>query len=85
LQQEWQFVQRVPKKILEFASIEQTLAETFLPTLSGNEYDNEDPLRALTDLPVKWAGLAIPDLTTSVQPNYEVGILLGSHILAVFR
>jgi hypothetical protein len=32
-----------------------------------------------------WAGLAIPDPTTSVQPNYEASILLCSHILAAFR
>jgi hypothetical protein len=38
LQQEWQFVQRVKKGIgNEFASIEQTLARTFLPTLFGDD------------------------------------------------
>jgi hypothetical protein len=86
LQQEWQFVQRVTKGIgPEFASIEQTLAKTFLPTLFGDEYGKEDPRRALPDLPIKWAGLAIPYPTTSVQPNYEASILLCSHILAAFR
>ncbi len=86
LQQEWQFVQRVTKGIgPEFASVEQTLAKTFLPTLFGDEYDEEDPRRALAGLPVKWAGLAIPDPTTSAQPNYEASILLCSHILAAFR
>jgi hypothetical protein len=86
LQQEWQFVQRVTKGIgPEFASVEQTLAETFLPTLFGGEYNEDDPRHALAGLPVKWAGLAIPDPTTSVQPNYEASILLCSHILAAFR
>jgi hypothetical protein len=66
-------------------SIEQTLAKTFLPTLFGDEYDDDDPCRALAGLPVKWDGLAIPDPTTSVQPNYEAGILLCSRILAAFR
>jgi hypothetical protein len=43
LQQEWQFVQRVTRGIgPEFASIEQTLAKTFLPTLFGDEYDNHN-------------------------------------------
>jgi hypothetical protein len=41
--------------------------------------------RALAGLPVKWAGLAIPDPTTSAQPNYEASILLYSHILAAFQ
>jgi hypothetical protein len=69
----------------EFASIEQTLARTFLPTLFGDEYEKDDPRHALASLPVKWAGLAIPDPTTSAQPNYEASILLCSHILAAFR
>ena len=86
LQQEWQFVQRVTKGIgSEFAVVEQTLANTFLPTLFGDEYDDEDPRRALAALPVKWAGLAIPDPTASAQPNYDASILLCSHILAAFR
>jgi hypothetical protein len=38
LQQEWQLVQRVTKGIgPEFASVEQSLAEIFLPTLFGDE------------------------------------------------
>jgi hypothetical protein len=76
-------VQRVTKGIgLEFAFIEKTLAKTFLQTLFDNEYDNEDPRRTLLPcLPIKWAGLAIPDPTTLAQPNYEASILLCSHIL----
>jgi hypothetical protein len=71
LQQEWQFVQRVTKGIgPEFASVEQSLAETFLLTLFGDEYDEDDPQRTLAGLPVKWAGLAIPDdPITSAQPK----------------
>jgi hypothetical protein len=85
LQQEWQIVQRVTEGIgPEFASIEQTLAKTFLPTLFGDDYDNDDPRRALAGLHVKWAGLAIPDPTTLAQPNYEASILLYSHIMAAF-
>jgi hypothetical protein len=39
---------------------------------------------ALAGLPLKWAGLAIPDPTTLAHPNYEASILLCSHILAAF-
>jgi hypothetical protein len=80
-------VQRVTKRIgPDFASVEeQTLAETLLPTLFRNEYDEDDPQHALAGLPVKWAGLAISDPTTSAQPNYEASILLCSHILTAFR
>jgi hypothetical protein len=69
----------------EFASIKQTLAKTFLPTLFGDKYDGKDPGHVLAGLPVKWAGLVIPDPTPLAQPNYEASILLCSHILAVFR
>jgi hypothetical protein len=78
-------LERVTKEIGPvFASIKQTLAKTFLPTLFFNEYDDDDPRRALAGLPIRWAGLAIPDPTTSAQPNYEASILLCSHILAAF-
>jgi hypothetical protein len=40
---------------------------------------------ALAGLPLKWAGLAIPDPTTSVHPNYEASILLCSQILAALQ
>jgi hypothetical protein len=77
LQQEWQFVQRVTKGIgPKFASIKQTLF--------GNDYNDEYPGHALADLPIKWAGLVIPDSTASAWPNYEESILLCSHILAAF-
>jgi hypothetical protein len=39
---------------------------------------------ALAGLPLKWAGLAIPNPTTLAHPNYEASILLCSHILAAF-
>jgi hypothetical protein len=54
LQQEWQFVQRVTQGIgPEFRDIELVLAKTFLPTLFGDDYDEVDPRRKLSCLPVK--------------------------------
>jgi hypothetical protein len=62
------------------------LALCRLLTLFGNNYDAKDPHRVLAEgLPIKWAGLAIPDPTTSAQPNYEASILLYTHILAAFQ
>jgi hypothetical protein len=86
LQQEWQFVQRVTKNIgPEFESVEQALSETFLPTLFGDDYGDDDPRRDISCLPVKWAGLAIPNPTSAADANYEASILVCSHILAAFR
>jgi hypothetical protein len=57
LQQEWKFVQKVTKGIgPEFASIEQTLAKTFLLTLFGDEYDNNDPRSRWSPRQVGWIG-----------------------------
>jgi hypothetical protein len=86
LQQEWQFVQRVTKGIgPEFQNVELALSRTFLPTLFGDNYDEDDPRRKISCLPVKWAGLAIPDPTSSADSNYNASILLCSHLLAAFR
>ena len=86
LQQEWQFVQRVTSGIgPEFIGVEETLAHFFLPALFGDNYDDDDPRRDLSCLPVKWAGMAIPDPTSAAESNYEASTLLCSHIVSAFR
>jgi hypothetical protein len=86
LQQEWQFVQRVTEGIgPEFQTVELTLSTTFLPTLFGDNYDEDGPRRKISCLPVKWSGLAIPDPTSSADSNYNASILLCLHLLAAFR
>ncbi len=87
LQQEWQFVQRVVKDVgEEFEGIEKALARTFLPALFNDDYDvAADPRRQLASLPVKHAGLALPDPTESAEANYDASILVCSHLLAAFR
>jgi hypothetical protein len=79
LQQEWQFVQRVTKGIgPEFQNVKLTLSRTFLLTLFGDNYDENDPYCKISCLPVKWAGLVIPDPTSLADSNYNVSILLCS-------
>jgi hypothetical protein len=57
----------------EFSSIEQALAKTFLPTLFGDEYNEDDPHHALFDLLIIWAELTTtPDRTTLAQSNYSL-------------
>ncbi len=86
LQQEWQFVQRVTKGIgHEFQDVELALAKTFLPTLFGDNFDKTDPRRKLSGLPVKWAGLAIPDPTAvSADLNYAVSRYLATPLSYYF-
>jgi hypothetical protein len=86
LPQEWHFVQRVTTGIgPEFKEAEQALAKTFLPALFGDSYDDDtNPRCHFACLPVKWAGLAIPDPTSSAELNHDVSELLTSHVLASF-
>jgi hypothetical protein len=87
LQQEWQSMQRVTTGIgPEFKEVERALAKTFLPALFGDSYDgNTVPWRQFACLPVKWAGLAIPDPTSSAELNHDASELLTFHALAAFR
>jgi hypothetical protein len=45
--------------------LEEALSKTFLFTLFGGDYDDDDPRRSISCLTVKWAGLAIPDPTST--------------------
>jgi hypothetical protein len=85
LQQEWHFVQQDIKNIgPEFEAVKVALSRTFLPTPFGDDYDDDDPRRDISCLPVKWAGLAVPNPTLAADANYEASTLLCSHILAPF-
>jgi hypothetical protein len=61
------------------------LSRTFLPTLFGDDCNDDDPPRNISCLPVKWAGLAVPNPTVAADANYEASTLLCSHILAAFQ
>jgi hypothetical protein len=86
LQHEWQFIQRVIDDIGDcFFDIEAAIADIFLPALYGETLKDCTYRRNLSALPVKFAGLAIPDPTASSEGNYEASTLVCSHILAAFR
>ena len=86
LQMEWQFVQRViPDCGDKFAPVEKAIAESFLPALFGDQIEQGDYRRSLARLPVKFAGLAIPDPTESAKTNYEASTQTCSHLIAAIR
>jgi hypothetical protein len=89
LQMEWQFVGRVMKGIgVKLSKLEKTIAEIFLPALYGEKYDHDDPgdpRRSLACLPVKHAGLALPDPTKSADSNFMASQLLSSCVTAALR
>jgi hypothetical protein len=47
--------------------------------------DGDDPRLKLACLPVKHAGLSLPNPVLSAATNYKASILSSSHILAAFR
>jgi hypothetical protein len=72
LQQEWQFIQPVVNDS----------RESFLLSLV---FDDDDHRQKLATLPVKFAGLAIPDPMTSSNPNYKASTLMCSHLVATLH
>jgi hypothetical protein len=64
----------------EFANVKLALSKTSLPTLFGGDYDEDDPRHKISCLPAKWAGLTIPDATSSAEPNCDSSVLLCSHV-----
>jgi len=85
LQQEWQFLQRVTSGLSdEFEVVEEALAENFLPTLFGTGIQC-DTKRQLACLPVKHAGLALPNPTTTAESNWKASTLICGHLVAALR
>jgi hypothetical protein len=81
LQQRWQFVQRVTKDIGgNFESIQDAIEATFLPALFDDVLEENDPRVKLAALPVKHAGLAIPNPVESAAANFAASSLCVSHL-----
>jgi hypothetical protein len=86
LQQEWQFVQRVAKDVGEaFTDVEKAISQSFLPAVFGDVFDDDDPRLRLAGLPVKHAGMALPDPIKSAKTNYEASTLVNVHLLAALK
>ena len=85
LQQEWQFLQRVTEDLgPTFCGIEERLAKKFIPALFGTEL--EDPaVRILSTLPVKEAGMAIPNPTKTARQNYNASTVAVGHLVQAIR
>jgi hypothetical protein len=85
-QQEWQFIQRVVKGIgNDFGEIKKAIFDLFLPTLFLDKLKECHQHCSLSKLPVKFAGLALPDPVASSESNFEASTLMCSHLLAAFR
>jgi hypothetical protein len=68
LQTEWTYLQRVvPNIAAKFQQVEDAIAQDFLPAL----FDSEPPDRDITQLPVRLAGLGVPDPWLHAQRHFK--------------
>ena len=76
LQQEWAFVQRVTPGIGDaFGPVEEEISKAFLPELFKGVGDGVLG-RAITRLPVKQAGVALPDLMRTAPENWQASCVI---------
>jgi hypothetical protein len=76
LQHKWQFIQRVIHDTGDcFFDFEAAIADIFLPALYGEILKDCTYHRKLSALPIKFAGLALPDPTASSEGNYKASTL----------
>ena len=87
LQQEWTFLQRVLPEIgPHFEEVEKAIHQSFLPALFGEKLsDNLSYVRPISSLPVRYAGLAIPNPSTTSSTNYGDSTLLCSHLIRAIQ
>jgi hypothetical protein len=70
---------------MEFTDVERAISQSFLPTLFGDDYDDNDPRHRLASLPFKHASLALLNPTKSTESNYEARTLACSHLVAALK
>jgi hypothetical protein len=68
-----------------FTKVEEAITDVFLSALYGESLKDCTYRCNLSALPVKFAGLALPNPTTTSESNHEASTLVCSHLLAAFR
>ena len=85
LQQEWTLVQEVTPGIGDdFGPVEQVLREPLIWDLFLGIGEGT-PGRWVTLLPVKQAGLALPDLTKTASENWTTSCVITGHLVTAIR
>ena len=86
LQQEWQYLQRVTEGTSDhFSPIEKAICDDFLPALFGEPRLEDNCRRPLAALPVKHAGLALPNPTSTADDNHLTSSLVCGHLVQAIR
>ena len=82
LQQEWAFVQHVTPGIgMDFKPVEDELRVTFLPDLF-QEDTSQILRRAITGMPFKQAGIALPNPIKTSRDNCIASYVITGHLVA---
>jgi hypothetical protein len=69
----------------KFDGVRDKMRSTFLPALIKDNIADGDPLLNLACLPVKNAGLALPNPVNRAEANYRASEVPNSHIIQVMR
>jgi hypothetical protein len=87
LQRQWTFLQRVISNInVLFQPLENEIISSFIPALFGaSSQESCDDLRPLLALPVKLAGLAVPNPVSTCAGNYQSSTVMSSHLLLAIQ
>ena len=67
-----------------FRPVEMALKETFVPALFEGLGDSV-PERGVTRLPVRQAGLALPDLSQTAPENWTASCFITGHLISAPR
>ena len=85
LQQEWDFVQRVTPGVGDsFGPAEDALKETFVPAFFKGLREGVTE-RGVTRLPVKQAGLALPNPSQTAPENWTASCVITGNLVAALR
>ena len=78
-------MQRVTPGIRDaFGPVEEEIKTAFIPKLFHGVGDGA-PGRAITRLPVKQAGLALPDPTRTAPENWQASCVITGHLVSALR
>jgi hypothetical protein len=78
---EWQFIQCIVPNIGEkFEAVKVSLHKHFLSALFKESLEEDDPHLSLAGLPVKKAGLALPNLVATANSNYKASSIVCGHL-----
>jgi hypothetical protein len=65
--------------------VKHEISDLFLLALFADKFDKSNTYCNLTKLPVKHAGLALPNPVATSDNNYEMSTLMCSHLIAALQ